>query len=481
MMEIEKTIEFDTIKLKWMALAMTKWAKNNIKNITPFLSENELRKNLRETTESRIMIEKCGKPPLANLEGIEEILSISRKGNCLTVAQLENIEITLVAIKRLKEYLNRGKQFDISLAYYEENLNILDHIRQAISLQIRSGAVNDHATKALFNIRKDIEKTEAKMKEKADIILRFNKEYMSDSFSTFRNGRLCLPVKKEYKLKVNGSILDKSSTGNTLFIEPAAIMKYYEELQGLKIEEENEIYRILYTITALVADSADIMEQNKKTIEKLDFVFSKGKLSIDMLATEPNINTDRIIEIMDGRHPLMQKDICVPIQFILGKENRGVVITGPNTGGKTVAIKTIALNSMMAQCGLHVTCKKANLCMNSNYLCDIGDGQKLSENLSTFSAHIKAVMTILAEVNRESLVIMDELGSGTDPTEGMGIAIAILEELRKSGCLFLVTTHYPEVKVYADKTEAVIKARMEFDKEILQPLYKLVLGQAGES
>lgn len=481
MMNIENVIEFDKVKLKWMSLAMTKAAKDRIEKVTPVMSERELRKNLRETTDSRTMIEKCGTPPLVSMEGMEGVLSTSLKGDCLTASQLESVEMTLVAIRRLKDYLNRGKQYNISLAYYEENLEVLDHVRDMIGLQIRSGAVDDHATKTLLTIRNEIIRTENKMKEKADSILRSNKDYMSDSFSTFRNGRLCLPVKKECKLKISGSVLDKSSTGNTLFMEPAAIARYYDELQVLRIDEENEIYRILYTLTALVAESACSMEQNIKTIEMLDFAFSKGKLSIDMAAVEPDINTERIIEITDGRHPLMQRDLCVPIQFHIGGETRGVVITGPNTGGKTVAIKTVALNNMMAQCGLHVTCKKANLCMNSKYLCDIGDGQNLSENLSTFSAHIKTVMSILQEINPESLVIMDELGSGTDPTEGMGIAIAILEELRKSGCLFLVTTHYPEVKVYADRTEGIVNARMEFDKETLQPLYRMVIGEAGES
>lgn len=480
-MKIEKVIEFDKVKLKWISLAMTNCAKERIKKVTPFMSESELRKNLRDTTESKIMIEKCGTPPLVSMEGIEGILSVAEKGDCLTAQQLENVEKTLVAIRRLKEYLIRGKQFDISLAYYEENLFVLEDIRQMIAQQIRNGGVDDHASKTLLNIRNDIARTENKMKEKADSIMRSNKEYMSESFSTLRNGRLCIPVKKEYKLKINGSVLNKSSTGNTLFIEPTAIAKYYDELQMLRIDEENEIYCILYTITAFIADSVDLMKQNLQMIEKLDFVFSKGKLSIDLEAVEPAINTNRIIEIKDGRHPLMQPDICVPIQFSIGGENRGVVITGPNTGGKTVAIKTVALNSMMAQCGLHVTCKQANLCMNSTYLCDIGDGQNLSENLSTFSAHIKTVLSILSEMNSESLVIMDELGSGTDPTEGMGIAIAILEELRRSGCLFLVTTHYPEVKVYADKTDGIINARMEFDKETLRPLYKMIIGEAGES
>ena len=200
-----------------------------------------------------------------------------------------------------------------------------------------------------------------------------------------------------------------------------------------------------------------------------------------MDAVEPTINTERRIKLVEARHPLMDKAIAVPLQFEVGENVRGIIITGPNTGGKTVAIKTVMLNCIMAQCGLHVTCKQANICMNGSYLCDIGDGQNLSENLSTFSAHITNVLEVLREANKDSFVIMDELGSGTDPTEGMGIAIAILEELRKSGAIFLVTTHYPEVKEYAAKAEDIVNARMAFDKETLRPTYQMIIGEAGES
>ena len=260
-----------------------------------------------------------------------------------------------------------------------------------------------------------------------------------------------------------------------------AARKYYEELQELQIEEENEVRRILFTLTAEVADGAEILEHDRKVMEKLDYIFSKGKLSLDYDGVEPEIQMDRRICLKDGRHPLMDRKTCVPLQFEIGNGISGIVITGPNTGGKTVAIKTVALNCMMAQCGLHVAAAKASICMNSNYLCDIGDGQNLAENLSTFSAHITNVLEILQKVDGESLVIMDELGSGTDPTEGMGIAIAILEELKKSGALFLVTTHYPEVKQYAEEKEGILNARMTFDKESLNPLYQLVIGEAGES
>lgn len=319
------------------------------------------------------------------------------------------------------------------------------------------------------------------MKQKAERIMRSNKECMADNYCTLRNGRICVPVKKEYKLKIAGSVIDKSSTGNTLFIEPSGVAKIYEELQLLKIDEENEIYRILYSLTAEVAASLTVFYRNIAMVEKLDFILSKGKLSMELDAVEPSINTERRVRLSDARHPLMDKKINVPLQFSIGDGVRGVSITGPNTGGKTVAIKTVMLNCMMAQCGLHVPCKEADICMNNSYLCDIGDGQNLAENLSTFSSHIKNVLEILSEVSRESLVIMDELGSGTDPTEGMGIAIAILEELRRSGAIFLVTTHYPEVKDYADRAEGMINARMTFDKETLEPTYQMVLGEAGES
>lgn len=477
----EHSLEFDKVKEKWSEFAYTEWAKEEIRNTIPMMEESKLATKQRETSEARILLEKGGTPPLTALTEIRELLDISEKGGCLNGQQLEQVEATLAAVKRLKDYLNRCKQFEVSLAYYEENLQELAAVREMIHLQIRNGAVDTNASKLLKMLRSDIEKAECKMREKAELVLKSHKEYMSDSFSTIRNGHVCIPVKKEYKFKISGSVIDKSATGNTLFIEPAQVAKYYEELQMLKIDEENEERRILYTLTAMVADVSEEMRENMKFMEKLDFIFSKGKLSLECDGTEPSINMERKIVLKNARHPLMDKNVCVPLQFEIGDGVSGIVITGPNTGGKTVAIKTVALNCMMAQCGLHVTCTEATICMNSNFLCDIGDGQNIAENLSTFSAHITNVLNILKQVNADSLVIMDELGSGTDPAEGMGIAIAILQELKKSGALFLVTTHYPEVKEYAEQEKEILNARMTFDKESLRPLYQLVLGEAGES
>ncbi len=481
-MNTETQIEFNKIKDMWAELTSTDYARKQIKKADIILKESELRKALQDTTDSRNIIEKLGNPPVQNVTEIREILTIADTGKCLTPYQLERVEKVLVAVERMMDYLSRGKQYENSLAYYDENLNPLTELKEEICRQIRNEEVDDRATKELYEIRNLITTKEESMKQKAEQIIRKDKAYMADSYYTLRNSRVCVPVKKEYKVKVPGSVIDKSATGNTLFVEPEGLAKCYEELELLRIDEENEVYKVLYILTAMVADNTAIMEENIKMMEKLDYVFSKGKLSIDLDCIEPVINLERRIKLVKARHPLMDREVNVPLDFSLGDEGiNGIVITGPNTGGKTVAIKTVMLSCYMAQCGLHVACKEADICMNSNYLSDIGDGQNISENLSTFSAHIKNVLDILGQVNRESLVIMDELGSGTDPAEGMGIATAILEELRKSGANFLVTTHYPEIKEYASKAEHIVNARMAFDKETLRPTYEMIIGEAGES
>lgn len=474
-------LEFNKIKEKLKDYAYTQNAKKEIEKLVPYMSETTLSGRLRETSEAKLMLEKAGNPPFSSMSSIEDCLLIANQGGCLTGEQLEEVSMVLSCIQRLKDYLVNCKCYDIGIPYYEENLDQLNEIKTAINYNIRDGKVDDGATKLLKSIRSNIALTEDKMHEKADSVMRNNKANMSDNFSTMRNGHICIPVKKDSRSQIEGTIIAKSSTGGTLFIEPASVGKLYTELMNLKLDEENEERRILYMLSGMIADASEVMLQNRQTIEKLDFMFAKARLSLEYNGVCPKINNERYIKFVDGRHPLMDIKKNVPLQFELGHGTNGIVITGPNTGGKTVAIKTVALNCMMAQCGLHVAAKCADICMNDNYLCDIGDGQNLSANLSTFSSHITNVLDILKKADRDSLVIMDELGSGTDPTEGMGIAIAILEELKKSGALYLVTTHYPEVKNYAEKEDGVVNARMTFDKESLSPLYQLVIGEAGES
>ena len=410
---IENQIEFNKVKEIWAGFAITKEAKDRIKDKWIILDESTLRAELKNTSDAKEMIEKLGNPPLQDVSEILEILEIASKGECLTPYRLERVQSILSCLERLSSYLNRGKQYNNSLAYYDETLFTYEELKEEIVRQIRPEQVDSHASKDLFDIRMKIEQLENEMIQKAESVIRANGDYMADNFHTTRNGRICVPVKKEYRNKVQGNVIDKSSTGNTLFVEPEGVSRLSEKLQLLKIDEENEVYRILYTLTAMVSDRANELTDNMHLIEKLDYFFSKGKLSIELDAVEPKINFDRQIKLIDARHPLMERETDVPLTFELGNTYRGVVITGPNTGGKTVAIKTVMLNLVMAQCGLHICCKNADICMNSGYFCDIGDGQNISDNLSTFSSHIKNVISILSEIDENSFVIMYELGSGT--------------------------------------------------------------------
>lgn len=476
-----QTLEFDKIVNKLEAYAYTDQAKETCRNLVPYLEESNVRARMRETTEARKILDEVGTPPLVSMKDVDQLLQMAKQGSMLIPEQLEYIGSILTAVQRLKSFLEQGKQAEVSLAYYCEELNPLEDVKLEIDQKIRGTKVDDYASNVLRGIRRNIAVIEAKIKEKADGILRANKKCCSEAFVVKRNGRLCLPVRKEYRSKMEGSVIDQSQSGATLFMEPSAIKKLSAELEMLRVEEENEERIILYTLTGLVADAEAIFDHNLAIIAKLDFIFAKGKLSEEMGAKAPQMNTGRYCNIKQGRHPLLDMETCVPLDFEIGNKINGIIITGPNTGGKTVSIKTVGLFCVMAQCGLHVPCESADLCMNSQVLCDIGDGQNITQNLSTFSAHMTNVLHILRRVNSESLVILDELGSGTDPAEGMGIAIAILSELKKSGCLFLATTHYPEVKTYAEKTEGILNARMAFDRETLRPLYRLEIGKAGKS
>lgn len=456
-------------------------AKNMIGKLRPYMSESELRRNMNDTTQARQLLDLVGMPPIPAMEHVELFLDKAVMGELLLPGELEQTGTFLAAVKRMQGYLEKGKAFQIPAAYYNENLVLMEELREEIERSIRCGQIDDHASGLLRDIRRDLLLLEEKIKNKTDSIMKSQKKYMAEAFVVKRNGRVCLPVKKEFRTKIAGSVIDKSATGATLFVEPEAVRKLQEEYEVLKLEEDNEERRIIYTFMNLIAEQEEAFRKNIDTLVKLDFIFAKGKLSADMQAIQPDINTNGYLCLQQARHPMLSEETCVPLDFEIGGRERGVVITGPNTGGKTVAIKTVGLFSLMSGSGLHLPCTYANICMNNQVLCDIGDGQNIADNLSTFSAHIRNILEILQKVTQESLVILDELGSGTDPAEGMGIAISILEQLRLSGCLFLATTHYPEVKAYAKRHEEIVNARMAFDKENLKPLFRLEIGRSGDS
>lgn len=479
-------MEFDRILEMLKENANTAEAREQIEGLKPYREERELRRCLRETTQAREMLDLLGTPPLPRMERTKEYVDKAVRGDLLLAEELEELGVFLSAVGRLDAYLERGKEHQLSIAYYNENLTVMEELREELLRSIRSGRVDDFASPYLRDIRRDLIKLEGRMQEKAENVLRTQKSSMADSYVVKRGGRICLPVKREYKSRVPGSVIDTSSTGATLFIEPQAVARLGEEWEAKKLEEDCEERRILYTLAGLVAEQESGLRGNLDIIVRLDFMFAKGKLSTQMDAVCPEINTEGRLSLRRARHPFLRKEDCIPLDMELGKscggvEKRGIVITGPNTGGKTVAIKTVGLFCLMGGAGLHVPCDSAELSMFNGVLCDIGDGQNIADNLSTFSAHISNVLDILKKATEESLVILDELGSGTDPAEGMGIAVAILERLRERGCLFLVTTHYPEVKAYALQKPEIISARMAFDRMDLKPLYRLEMGKAGDS
>lgn len=476
------TLEFKTVLEKLADFALSENVKNKLLTLEPYKNEKELKLNMTQTTEACNILKAQGTPPIASMQELDKILSLAEKGGMLSVLELCDITTFLSSCDRIISYLERAKSSNINLSLYSDAFYKLDDLYNEINFCIRNGIVDSNASPKLRDIRRKIENAKTSIEAKLLDILKSKKNIFAENYVVMRNGVKVLPVKKEYRNQISGTVIDTSNTGGTVFIEPKVVQKLQQELYLLEIDEDNEIRTILYTLTALVESHIKELRSNMNYMEMLDFVFAKAKLSLYMNGIEVPVLTDRSIVIKKGRHPLIDKEKCVPLDFEIGNGINGIVITGPNTGGKTVSLKTVGLLSMMAQSGLHVpVLEGSKFSMNINVLCDIGDGQSISESLSTFSSHIKNIIEILENVTPESLVLLDELGSGTDPKEGMGIAISILEELRKSDCLFVATTHYPEVKDYADKKEGVINARMEFDKDSLRPLYKLVIGEAGES
>jgi dsDNA-specific endonuclease/ATPase MutS2 len=476
-----KTLEFDKVLDLLQEYAVSENVRARIPALVPSLSEAEVKQKLTETTEGRMIIEHSGTPPLSPMVELNKVLSLVGKGSLLMPDQLEAVAQFLTSCRRLKAYLKKSEVTNTAVALYGHSLVDLSSLEDEIKRVIRGGQVDDRATPTLADIRRKIINGGMQIKAKLDSLLRNNIQWFSESFVSIRNGRYTLPVKKEFKNKVNGTVIDMSQSGGTYFIEPTQAAKLQDEISMLQIEEENEVRRILYMLTVQVEEKLSSIRLNIEAMETLDFIFAKARLSISMKASVPEVTTERKVMIKTGRHPLLKTECIVPLDFHIGDGTRGMVITGPNTGGKTVALKTIGLLSLMAQSGLHVPAEEALLTLNNYVLCDIGDGQSISENLSTFSSHMTNIIEILKLTDDQSLVLLDELGSGTDPAEGMGLGIAILEELLRKNCLFIATSHYPEIKTFAQETANLVNARMAFDKQTLLPLYQLEIGEAGES
>ena len=403
------------------------------------------------------------------------------KGGTLGAGELLRIGALLEAAKRAVEFDKKDEETDFLSGRFD-GLQTFPEIRREISRCILSeDEISDDASSELKRIRRAMKTTNDKIREQLSVTVNSSGDMLRDNIVTMRNGRYCLPVKQEYKSAFQGMIHDQSSTGSTFFIEPMAIVKLNNDLAELAMKEQEEIERILASISSICAPETEGLERDVILLSELDFIFAKAKLSKKMQGSEP-IFDDNYIEIKKGRHPLIPRDRVVPIDVTLGKDYRLLIITGPNTGGKTVSLKTVGLFTLMGQAGLHIPAfDGSHLHVFHEVYADIGDEQSIEQSLSTFSSHMTNTVSILKRADKNTLALFDELGAGTDPVEGAALAISILDNLLQRNVTAMATTHYSELKIYALSTDHVENASCEFDVESLQPTYRLLIGVPGKS
>ena len=454
--------------------------------LTPLTSEKIIKEELRSTTEAVDLIVRKGPLPTGGLYDIREALLLAKKGGSLTMRQLLEVQNVL------------GISSEVVAFMHDDALPALKYIGEMVDLIVEFTALEkeisrciltedemaDNASPKLKDIRRSIHQQNQAIKNKLSRIITSssNKTYLQDAIVTMRDGRYVIPVKQEYRSFFPGMVHDQSKGGATLFIEPQGVVELNNKLRELEVEEQLEIARILAELSSRVAEHYREIRSNLDLLIKLDFIMAKGKLSCKMHASEPKIDADGELKLISARHPLIEYKKAVPVDIRIGGDYRTLIITGPNTGGKTVSLKTAGLLVMMAQSGLHIPASHAStLPIFGEVFADIGDEQSIEQSLSTFSSHMKNIVSIIDKASYDSLVLVDELGAGTDPTEGAALAIAILERFYDSGALTMATTHYNELKKYALATSGVENAAMEFDVETLTPTYRLLIGVPGKS
>lgn len=454
--------------------------------LTPLTSEKIIKEELRSTTEAVDLIVRKGPLPTGGLYDIREALLLAKKGGSLTMRQLLEVQNVL------------GISSEVIAFMHDDALPELKYIGEMVDLIVEFTALEkeisrciltedemaDNASPKLKDIRRSIHQQNQAIKNKLSRIITSssNKTYLQDAIVTMRDGRYVIPVKQEYRSFFPGMVHDQSKGGATLFIEPQGVVELNNKLRELEVEEQLEIARILAELSSRVAEHYREIRSNLDLLTKLDFIMAKGKLSCKMHASEPKIDKDGELRLISARHPLIEYKKAVPVDIRIGGDYRTLIITGPNTGGKTVSLKTAGLLVMMAQSGLHIPASHAStLPIFGEVFADIGDEQSIEQSLSTFSSHMKNIVSIIDKASYDSLVLVDELGAGTDPTEGAALAIAILERFYDSGALTMATTHYNELKKYALATSGVENAAMEFDVETLTPTYRLLIGVPGKS
>lgn len=476
-------LELKTILAQLADKALTNQGKALIMAIEPIPDRERIYQLFREIEEAKAILYTSSSVPLQNLIGMDGLMKKLEKDQVLNPDDLTALSRMLRGIERLKSFMRDRTDIAPIIAGYAYSLYPLKELIESIEGAIAYGEVVDSATLNLSRIRKAQRIIKERIKTRLDSMVASAayKPYLQETMVLTRNDRYVLAIKSEARSQVPGDVIAKSSTGSTLFIEPESIGRLQGELNGLQYEEDNEVYQILMTLTSMAKESYQMIHLNMEALVNYDLIFAKGSYANQIGGHSVKLNYEGIIDLKKARHPLLGKE-CVPLDLKMGPDYRGLIITGPNTGGKTVALKTLGLLTLLATCGILVPCDKdSQIALFSEILVDIGDGQSLSQNLSTFSSHITNIIRILKVANSYALVLLDELGSGTDPKEGEGLAIAILDQLYKQGATMVITSHYGMVKEYGETSPGFINGRMTFDLKSLQPKYQLIVGESGES
>ena len=484
--KVLKTLEYNKIIDMLTEKADSEPGKRLCRKLLASTDLEEIVKNQKLTEDALGRLFKVGSTSFGSNSDLNFSIKSLEIGSTLSIVELMKIASMLDNVSRIKTYGKKDREDapDDSLTEYFEQLTPLTQVANEINRCILAeDEIADDASPKLKSIRRSMLQTNEKVHSQLNSMLAgAYRTYLQDAVITMRNNRYCIPIKAEYKGQVNGMIHDQSATGSTYFIEPAAVVELNNKIRELELEEKEEIGVILASLSAMAAEHTEELSANQKLMTELDFIFAKAKLAMDMNATTPIFNTDHYINIRKGRHPLLDRKKVVPIDINLGKDFDLLIITGPNTGGKTVSLKTVGLFTLMGQAGLHIPAlDRSELSIFSEVYADIGDEQSIEQSLSTFSSHMKSIVHILKHADADSLCLFDELGAGTDPTEGAALAIAILNYLHDRGIRTMATTHYSELKIYALSTSFVENACCEFSVETLQPTYRLLIGIPGKS
>lgn len=481
-----KILELDKIIQKIQELCQLEETKTNLKNLKLLNDLDKINDTLAEVDEATILIQRMQRFPLYFKSDLRKTLNLINKGYVINLDELLVIAKFLDTIKANQVYLDTIENLKIETKYFKKNVDKLFYPKE-LNLRIKDiitpyGEINDHATVELAKIRKAIRDTEKNIQVKLQDAISKNSNKLTDTIISIRNDRYVIPVKHEFKNVVKGIIHDQSASGETVFIEPLVVNELNNKLNDLKKSEKKEIYSIFLEVSNKVKSFYHELISNLNVIVHLDLVFAKAEYALSINAKKPKLNNKGILELYQCRHPLLNVDEVVPNNVIIGKDYQGIIITGPNTGGKTVLLKTVGLLSIMVKAGLLVPCaEESNMMVFDNVFADIGDEQSIDQNLSTFSSHLKNVINIINNVTENSLVLLDELGSGTDPIEGSALAVSIIEFLLKKHCLLIVTSHYSDLKTYAFNSDKIINASVEFNSKTLKPTYKLLIGVPGKS